>query len=260
MAITEPKKTNPDFERFKRIELMLGRDAYERLQNSRVTVVGLGAVGSYAVEGLARAGINNLRLVDFDNISQSNFNRQLYALESTLGRAKCEVAKDRVLDINPGCNVEAISGFVDNETVYKLIGESPNLVIDAIDSLGPKVELLASVRQKNINLVSCLGAALRTDPAFVRVGTLNQVHGCPLGKDVRRLLRRREVEMDFPCVYSDEPLPKPLPIAAPVGEHREKAVLERGRVRNILGSLPTLTGIFGLTAANLAIKLLIADN
>jgi tRNA A37 threonylcarbamoyladenosine dehydratase len=239
-------------DRFRRIELMLGPERFRRLQESRVTVVGLGAVGSYAVEGLARAGIGSLRLVDFDVIAPSNINRQLYALESTVGRPKCEVARERVLDINPSCAVEAIRGFVDAESVEVLIGR-PDLVIDAIDSLNPKTELVAAVRRMDIPLISCLGAALRTDPTCVRIAPLEEVRGCPLGRKLRKRLQRRGVSLDFPCVFSEEPLPEPLPIESPSGSETE---LERGRARNVLGSLPTLTGIFGLVAANLAIRIL----
>lgn len=256
MAISQPDSTSKD-ERFRRIELMLGKEACELLRNSFVTVVGLGAVGSYAVEGLARAGVGNLRLIDFDRIFPSNINRQLLALDSTVGRQKCEVACERVLDINPACRVEAVSGFVDAQTALELIGERPNLVIDAIDSLQPKVELICAVRGNDIPLISCLGAALRFDPSCIRVAPVSEAHHCPLGRAVRKRLRRRGVPMDFPCVFSEEQLPNPLPIARPAGNPGEEPFLQRGRVRNTLGSLPTLTGMFGLTAANLAIQILI---
>lgn len=238
--------------RFTRIELMLGKESFERIQESFVIVVGLGAVGSYALEGLARSGIGRLRLIDFDKVGFSNINRQLLALGSTVGRPKCDVARERVLDINPNCQVEAINGFVDNNTVGDFIEGSPDLVIDAIDSLGPKVELLSAVKSKGIKLISCLGAALRTDPSLIKIGNINDVHRCPLGKEVRKRLNKRGVSLDFDCIYSDEPLPNPLPIAAP----SEEPVFQRGRARNTLGSLPTLTGMFGLTAANLAIQIL----
>lgn len=244
-------------ERFSRIELMLGVDACERLSRSSVTVVGLGAVGTYAVEGLARAGVGSLRLIDFDRFSQSNINRQLYALESTIGRPKCEVAAERVMDINPDCKVEAIEGFVDAATAIELIGDSPNLVIDAIDSLNPKVELLAAVRGCDLPIISSLGAALRSDPSRIRIATLDEVRCCPLGRIVRKRLRNRNVPLDFPCIFSDEPLPNPLPVALPSQPLGEEPFLKRGRIRNTLGSLPTITGIFGLTAANLAIRMLI---
>lgn len=244
-------------DRFHRIRLMLGEEGFERVQGAFVMVVGLGAVGSYAVEGLARAGVGRLRVVDFDKVSLSNINRQLYALESTLGRPKCEVARERILDINPDCRVEAVKEFISAETVEGLIADRPDLVIDAIDSLNPKTELVAAVRTAEIPLISCLGAALRSDPTCVRIAPLEQVEGCPLGSKLRKRLRRRGVPMDFECVYSMEPLPNPLPaIQPPEGAEAESG---RGRMRSTLGSLPTITGIFGLVAANHAVRIILAE-
>lgn len=255
MTDSRDNMTNND--RFRRIELMLGRDACERLRDSHAMIVGLGAVGSYAVEGLARAGVGKIRVVDFDRIAPSNINRQLYALESTIGRPKCEIARERILDINPICRVDAIQGFVDSESVEEYLAERPDIVIDAIDSLNPKVQLLTAVRTAEIPLISCLGAAMRTDPTLVRTGLFSDAHGCPLGSRVRKYLRRRGVPLDFMCVYSEEPLPNPLPVAPPSDAPGEQRLLDRGMQRNTLGSLPTITGIFGLTAANLAIRMLI---
>ncbi|HOK55363.1 MAG TPA: ThiF family adenylyltransferase, partial [Armatimonadota bacterium] len=200
------------------------------------------------------AGVSRLRLVDFDSVCPSNINRQLYALESTIGRLKIDVAKERVLDINPSCQVETVHGFIDAETVWEFIGEYPDIVIDAIDGLNPKVDLLEAVRMKEVPVISCLGAAMRSDATSVRVAPLSKVHHCPLGRVVRQRLRRRGVPVDFDCVYSEELLPNPLPVRMPVDAPGEEQVLSRGRVRNILGSLPTITGIFGLTAANAAIQ------
>lgn len=239
---------------------MLGKEACGQIRDSFVMVVGLGAVGSYAVEGLVRAGVGRIRLVDFDKVQPSNINRQLYALGSTIGRAKCEIARERILDINPSCRVEAINGFVDSESVQGYLEDAPDIVIDAIDSLNSKVELISAVRMRGIPLISCLGAAMRFDPTCVRVAPLEETTGCPLGRAVKKRLRRRGVPLDFPCVYSEEPLPNPLPLAAPTDVLGETPLLERGRIRNTLGSMPTITGIFGLTAANMAIKILIGPD
>ncbi|MHB1002072.1 MAG: tRNA threonylcarbamoyladenosine dehydratase [Armatimonadota bacterium] len=255
--IIETQTNTVRSERFKRIELMLGSDALARLQDSYVMVVGLGAVGSYAVEGLARAGVGRFKIIDFDRVCTSNINRQLYALESTIGRQKCEIAKERILDINPDCRIDAINGFVDAETIKAYISDSPDIVIDAIDSLNPKIELISAVRASGIPMITCLGAALRSDPTQIRVANLGDTFGCPLGRLIRKRLRKRGVSMDYPCVYSEEPLPDPLPIAAPTDALGDNPLQERGRIRNTLGSMPTITGIFGLTAANLAIKMLI---
>lgn len=246
-------------ERFSRIGRMIGGDGLERLARSYVTVIGLGAVGSYAVEGLARAGVGRLRLVDFDKVHPSNINRQLYALESTLGQAKCDLAAQRVHLINPACRTEAINAFVHRETLDQVLDSSPDLVIDAIDSFNPKVELLSELSRRNIPTISCMGAALRTDPTCVRVGPLSAVHHCPLACKVRKKLRQAGIATPFTCVYSIEPVSN-LPSGVIGPEEPESSPgLERGRARRPLGSLPTLTGIFGLTAANTGLRLLLAD-
>lgn len=244
-------------DRFRRIHLMLGEDACERLKGASVTIVGLGAVGSYALEGLARSGVGNLRLVDFDRVNPSNINRQLLALTSTIGRPKCEVARERVLDINPDCEVEIVQDFLGGDNIWNLVGDNPDIIIDAIDSLNPKVDLLAAARTRDLPIITCLGAALRFDPTCVKTGTLENAFGCPLGRTVRSRLRRRGVPVDILCVYSDEAMPNPLPLAPPASITDEDLGLNRGRQRNTLGSMPTITGIFGLTAANMAIKTLI---
>jgi tRNA A37 threonylcarbamoyladenosine dehydratase len=243
-------------QRFSRIRLMVGDEGVARLERSHVAVCGLGAVGSYAVEGLARAGVGRLRLVDFDEIRQSNINRQLYALTSTVGRKKVDVARERILDINPRCQVEAVDAFVHRDTLDRLLAGPPELVVDAIDSMTPKLELLAAVAARGIPVISCLGAALRTDPARVRVGPMAETRWCPLAYHLRRRLRARGVPLDFTCVYSVEPVPRQ---AMRPADDSEPEPLVRGRKRLTLGSLPTLTGIFGLTAANEALRVLVGD-
>lgn len=245
--------------RFSRIEKMIGADGLHKLKGSFVVVVGLGAVGSYCVEGLARAGVGRLRLVDFDEVRASNINRQLYALESTVGKAKTEVAAGRVADINPKCQVETMRCFFDDATADAVLAGSPDLVIDAIDSVAPKTHLLAELVARGIPVISSMGAALRTDPTLVRTGPLSQVKNCPLARLVRKRLRKRGLSVEFACVYSTESVHDlPDDAVSEAGDASEET-LRRGRVRRTLGSLPTLTGIFGLTAANLAIKTLIAE-
>jgi len=236
---------------------MVGREGLERLERSRVVVVGLGAVGSYATEALARAGVGHLRLVDFDEVRLSNINRQLHALHSTLGRSKVLVARERILDINPDCQVEALRLFVHRETLDQVLAGPPDLVIDAIDSLTPKVELLAAVQTRCIPVVSSMGAALRTDPQSIRVGPLAQTRICPLAAKIRKALRRRGVSLDLPCVYSVEPLMHLPPGAIDLDGAANEDCLVRGRRRRALGSLPTLTGMFGLAAANKALEILL---
>ena len=245
-------------ERFSRTELLLGPDAVERLASCRVLVAGLGAVGSYAVEGLARAGVGSLRLVDFDVVQPSNINRQLYAMDSTVGKPKVELAQTRVLDINPDCRVEALCVFVDEETLPALLEGPPHVVIDAIDSLNPKVNLLQTATLTTAHVISSMGAASRTDPAYVRVGDLWTSHGCPLARLIRKRLRRRGCKRPIHCIYSTEPPSKPGVDEATVEQARPEH-FHRGRPRRPLGSFSCLTGMFGLMAASEAISHLLGE-
>ena len=238
--------------RFSRTELLLGAEGLGRLRRATVLVAGLGAVGSYAVEGLVRAGVGHLRLADFDVLRPSNLNRQLYALESTLGRPKVEVAAERVRDIAPDCLVETRRVFVDAETAPALLDGPPDAVVDAIDSFAPKVAFLRAAAGAGVFVVSSMGAATRTDPTAVRVGDLSETEACPLARRLRKQLRRLGVERGIRCVYSTEPprtTARPLDSAARE-EPPEEETLRRGRPRAPLGSLSCLTGIFGLMAAN----------
>lgn len=239
--------------RYSRILQFVGEDGLQRLHRARVLVVGLGAVGSYAVEGLARAGIGNLRLVDFDTVSASNINRQLYALESTVNRLKCDVARERVADINPDCRVEALKIFVHADTMEEIFAEfEPDFVVDAIDSLEPKVELIAAVCNRGIPFISSMGAALRTDPTQIRIGLLSEVIHCPLARMVRKRFRRRGISADCVCVHSSEDISAVRRVC--LGAPEPPTFERRGRARHVLGSLPTITGIFGLTIANYVIQ------
>lgn len=247
-------------DRFSRIRQFLGEEALRKLHDSRVLVVGLGAVGSYAVEGLARAGVGHFRLADFDVVQLTNINRQIFALESTLGMRKCDVARQRVLDINPACEVQTLPIFVHEETLAELFdGFSPDYVLDAIDALAPKVALMAYLQEHGIPAISSMGAALRTDPTRIKIGRLRNVNGCPLARMIKKRMRIRKIPMNSLCVYSTEDisdvrLSRLAPPEAPApGE------FSRGRERNVLGSLPTLTGIFGLTIANHVIQELIRN-
>ncbi|MGW8194770.1 MAG: tRNA threonylcarbamoyladenosine dehydratase [Desulforhopalus sp.] len=240
-------------DRFIRTRALLGEKRFHQLQTKHVTVVGLGAVGGYVVEGLVRAGVCNLRLIDFDTIQPSNLNRQIIALETTIGMPKAEVARERALAINSACRVESLQLFVEEETLGEILNPAPDLLIDAIDSLNPKAGLLHGAWQRNIATISSMGAALRTDPTLIRSGDLFSTSHCPLAKHLRKRLRRRGIESGIPCIYSIEKIdfdyrqPDNEPTVA------ETPHAARGRRRNVLGSLPTITGIFGLTIANQAI-------
>lgn len=245
-------------DRFTRIRTLLGDDAFQQLRHRSVTIVGLGAVGGHAMEGLARAGINNLTLIDFDIIQPSNINRQILALESTIGQAKAEVARKRVIAINPDCQVEALQLFAGEDSMEEILDNPPDLLIDAIDSLNPKTQLLASTYRQGVPLISSMGAALRTDPTQIAVDDLFSTRSCPLARRLRQRLRRLGIGKGITCVYSTEPVDfqyrKPEADMEASSPHAD-----RGRSRNVLGSLPTLPGIFGLYLANEAIRYLTSN-
>ena len=254
-------------DQFHRTRLILGSDGLSRLQNSQVMIVGLGAVGSYVVEALSRAGIGRFRLVDFDKAQLSNINRQLLATHATLGRPKAELARERILAINPSAQVETRQILVNRETVATLFeddwSDPADYVVDAIDTLGPKVALIEETLRRGAPLVSSMGAALRVDADLVRFGKLTGVSNCPLAAQLRKRLRRVGVNTDdVDCVYS----PEPIRDALRAGDERIERVAEpeplrspderspQGRPRNTLGSLSTIVGIFGLRLAGLIIE------
>ena len=243
-------------ERFFCLELLLGKKKLERLQKSFVTVIGIGAVGSYATEALARSGIGRLRLVDFDTIKETNFNRHILAIEPNLGKLKAEAAEDRIALINPQCKVEAVTAFAAQETIESLLADSPDLVLDAVDSLNPKAQILEACINKRIPVISSMGAALRTDIFSIKSGDLFKTSGCPLARELRSKLRRKGIEKGIHCIYSDTPVPKEL-TQDPVLNEEEN--YDRGRKRRKMGSLPTVTGAFGLALAHQAIRYLTGD-
>lgn len=238
-------------DQFMRTRMLLGDEGIKNLQAATVMVVGLGAVGGYALEALARAGVGHLQLVDFDKFDKTNINRQILALHSTIGHCKIEVAAVRVKDINPACRVEVFDTFVNEESLPDLLALKPDFVVDAIDSLNSKCNLMESLWRAKIPFISSMGAALKCDTSAIRFAKLSQTENCALARMVRQRLRRRGVEIkDIDCVYSKECAK--LPATA-------LAMPEEGR-RHIMGSLPTITAIFGLTIANQAIlKLASAD-
>jgi len=239
-------------ERFSRTRRFLGEEKFDAVKRAMVTIVGLGAVGGYAAEGLARAGVGRLRLVDFDTIQKSNINRQILALGDTLGRLKVEVAKERIERINPECQVEALPLFAAEETLDEIFSPEPDILIDAIDALNPKIQLLVGAHRRNVRTYSSMGAALRTDPGKIKTGDIMRSNHCPLAKTVRNRLRRQGVNGGIECVYSTEQVT--FDYQGPEETDQPASIYEkRGRKRNVLGSLPTITGIFGLILANAVI-------
>ena len=238
-------------ERFSRLIQLIGSESYGRLKGMRAAVIGLGAVGSYAVEALVRCGVGSMVIADFDVIARSNINRHIGALESTVGLPKTEVIKNRINDINPDCIVEEHRLFAHRDNFRIILRKKPDILIDAIDSLGPKIELLSYARSNGIKTVSSMGAALRTDPSCIRTADISKTDVCPLARNLRKYLRRRGIYDGITCIYSVE-IPQKQGIIPP--DEDEKASFIRGRERNILGSYPVVTAMFGLMAADAAIK------
>ncbi len=238
-------------ERFSRIIQLLGEENFNKLNRKKITIIGLGAVGGFAAEGLARSGISKFRLVDFDAVSITNINRHVAALESTIGIPKIKAVADRIRDINPDAEIEEMEIFASRETFDDIFNNRPDLVIDAIDSLGPKIELISYIHEKRLNGISSMGAALRTDPLKVRAADLFETDVCPLARNLRKHLRRRGINSGVKCVYSFE---NPLKSGMRIPEENETSDFIRGRERNILGSYPAVTAVFGLVIADCGIK------
>jgi len=240
-------------ERFSRTEKLLGTEKLNQLQHSSAVIFGAGAVGSFAAEALIRSGLGNLTIVDFDKISFSNINRQLYALESTIGKDKVEVAIQRLSDINPNCRLTSVKRFADTDSIPEILQTPPDIVLDAIDTVDPKLELLTYCAGNNIPVVSSMGAARKMNPLSVRVDDLFKSAHCPLARLMRKYLRRRGIKSGITCVYSTEPPLPPRP-----GEDSDE-LSGTNHSTKILGSLPTVTGVFGLVLADTAIKIITGD-
>ena len=232
---------------FSREELLIGAEALGRLAAASVAGVGLGGVGSFAVEALARAGIGRLVLVDHDAVEESNLNRQLCALRGTIGRLKAEVMAERVLEINPEAEVEAHAERYCPDTAEALIRPELSYVVDAIDSISAKVELGVRAKGLGIPIVSVMGTGGKLDPTRLKVADLYATSVCPLARVMRSELRARGIE-SLDVVYSDE---RP---AGP-GVDRE----EGGGRRTIVGSLSCLPAAAGLAAASVVLRRLIAQ-
>lgn len=188
-----------------RTELLLGADRMELLAHSHVLVVGLGGVGAYAAEQICRAGIGRMTIVDADLVNDSNINRQLPALHSTLGMPKAEVAARRLLDINPRLKLTVVNEFLRDERTEEILSSSKyDFVVDAIDSLSPKVFLLYHALSRKIPVVSSMGAGAKIDPAQVQIADISKSSNCALAKAVRKRLRGMGIEKGIPVVFSTE--------------------------------------------------------
>lgn len=190
-----------------RTELLFGKEKLERMKNAHVLVVGIGGVGAYAAEQLCRAGIGEMTLVDADTVSLTNLNRQLPALHSTLGLSKVDVMCQRLKDINPDIKLHSIHEFIRDERTPEVLDSAKfDYVVDAIDSLSPKVFLIYFALQKNLRLVSVMGAGGKIDPSLVQVADIKKTHQCKLAHAIRKRLHRMGITTGFKAVFSPEPV------------------------------------------------------
>lgn len=189
---------------FSRNELAVGKAGLEILKNSTVAVLGIGGVGSFAAEALARSGVGRLILIDKDDIDITNINRQLIALLSTVGRPKVEVMKERIEDINPDCEVIALKIFYTEETYEQIFDYGLDFVVDASDTIVYKIHLIKECRDRKIPIISSMGAANKLDPTRFQIADISKTHTDPVAKVVRTKLRKEGISKDVPVVFSDE--------------------------------------------------------
>jgi tRNA A37 threonylcarbamoyladenosine dehydratase len=250
-----------DFEtRFGGIARLYGRGGLQKLCAAHVCVVGIGGVGTWSAEALARSGVGAITLVDLDEVCVTNINRQLHALTGTVGRAKVEVMGERIRAINPDCRVTAEQRFFNEETAGELLAPKYDYVLDAIDNVSNKVLLLVRCREKNLPVIACGGAGGRRELTAVRVGDLSKASHDKLLSEVRRRLRKEHgfpaehSVMNVPCVYSVEKTVFPQPDGSVCHQRHEAEEGARLNCNGGLGSATFVTGAFGFAAAGVIVQ------
>ncbi|HEU0283391.1 MAG TPA: tRNA threonylcarbamoyladenosine dehydratase [Gallionella sp.] len=233
---------------FTRTHILIGDEGIATLANKHVFIAGMGGVGSYCTEALARAGIGRLTLLDHDVVAISNINRQLPALLSTVGQPKAELMRARIADINPDCEVTVLRSFLTRENVNELVPGDCDYVIDCIDSLACKEALVAESRKRGLKVASSMGAGNRLDPTRIKVADISKTIMCPLARKMRqRLHRHHNIRKGILTVFSDESPRPPLP----------PQPLDRGRPRAINGTVSYMPPLFGYMLAGAVVKCLL---
>ena len=231
-----------------RTELLVKEEGMERLQSANILIVGLGGVGSFAAEFLVRSGIGNLTIVDGDTVDITNINRQLPALNSTIGKNKTDVVAERILDINPKINLKKINEFLEPERMEEILTQEKfDYVLDCIDSLSPKLALIITCKRKKIKLVSAMGAGGKTDPSKVMVRDISKTNNCFLAKQIRKKLKKEQIHKGFRCVFSTEIQ----------DENSLKMTDGSNYKKSFYGTISYMPAIFGLYAAAEVIRFLL---
>lgn len=249
----------PELHRFSRTELLIGPTGLEKLRNSSVAVFGLGGVGGHAAEALCRAGVGRLVLVDFDDVCPTNINRQILALDDTVGRPKALVMAERMRRINPDADILPCKDFYGAESSGFLLSERFDYVLDAIDHITSKLHLIRACREKGLPIVSSMGAANKLDPTRIRVADISATHACRMARIVRKLLKRQGVENGVKVVFSTEEHRDPAVVDARCGDgcscpHRDVPEVACRRRKVTLGSISYIPAIFGLTMAGVVVN------
>ena len=231
-----------------RTELLLGKESLGELQRARVLVVGLGGVGAYAAEQLVRAGVGKLTIVDGDVVDSSNRNRQLPALTSTVGKPKTDVLAERFLDINPELELTVIQKYLKDDKIEEVLKSEPfDYVVDAIDTLAPKVFLIYHARQLGLKLVSSMGAGGKTDPTQIQITDVSKSYNCKLARMLRKRLSKLNIKKGFKVVFSPEAIPEN---AMRVEEGQNK--------KSTVGTISYMPAVFGCFIASVVIRDLVS--
>lgn len=234
-----------------RTELLIKEEGLEKLNKANLLVIGLGGVGSFAAEFLARAGVGNMTIVDGDTVDITNVNRQLPALHSTVGKHKVEVVAERLLDINPKINLVKINEFLNPERMDEVIDSSKfDYILDCIDSVTPKLCLIKAAKRRKIKLISSMGAGGKTDPSKVMVRDISKTQNCFLARQIRKRLKKEKINKGFRCVFSNEL------------QQEESLKMTDGAnyKRSFYGTISYIPAIFGLYAAAEVINYLVKQN
>ncbi|MPQ42886.1 tRNA threonylcarbamoyladenosine dehydratase [Clostridium tarantellae] len=241
-----------------RTELLIGKEALNKLEKSKVMVFGVGGVGSFTVEALTRAGVGNLILVDDDTVCITNLNRQIHATYETINKNKVEVMKERVLSINKNCNVETIQIFVTTDNLEELIPEDVDYIVDAIDTVSAKIALAVYCEKNNIPLMSSMGTGNKLDPTQFKVTDIYKTKVCPLAKVMRYELKKRGVKK-LKVVYSEE-LPKKPKVENIVTHKTESEETKKcSSKRQIPGSISFVPPVAGMIIGGEVVKDLIKE-
>lgn len=230
-----------------RTSLLIGKEGIEKLKNTNVLIVGIGGVGSYAAEFLVRSGVGNLTIVDGDDVDNTNRNRQLPALVSTVGKSKIQVMADRLLDINPDLNITTLKEFINPERATEIVDGNYDYVMDCIDSIAPKLSLLIAAKRKRIKVISAMGAGGKTDPSKVKVTDISKTYHDMLSKNIRKKLKAQNIDKGVKVVFSSEALSKESLMLTDNDEYK----------RSSYGTVSYMPALFGLYASAEVIRYLL---